>query len=246
MSRQIKILGTEAINVSDISSGGHVPSLTLNKGTYSVSIESDVKFHDQQLSLDQVILFNCAPLKSGNADGWYNVVNGSQAIQIEAEDGEPIYVALLDQVNTTDNTGSVTVTFTPLPSGGCLTGAQTIYLDPSLEKVMVSAVVQSSAMQILLVKDSNGKEIINWKKKSTHGGEMTQMGNTSFKPSGNGNYTVELTPKSGILRGTSELKKDNKVYIETTTLATNDGGCNAGDQDFNDTVVQFFGFRNIG
>ena len=101
-------------------------------------------------------------------------------------------------------------------------------------------------MQTLLVKDSNGKEIINWEKKSTQGGNMTQMGNTSFKPSGNGNYTVELTQNAGILVGKNELKKNNRVYIETITFATNDGGCDAGDKDFNDTVVQFFGFRNLG
>lgn len=246
MSNQIIVNGLEAINVSDITNGGNAPSITLSKGSYSVSIESNVKFHDQQLPLNQVILFNCAPLKSGDANAWYSVVDGNRPIQIEAEDGEPIYAALLDQVTSKDNTGSVTVTFTELPSGGCLTGTQSIYLDPSLKLIMVSSVVQSSAMQSLIVKDSNQKEIINWKKKSSHGGEMTQMGNTSFKPSGNGHYTVELTPNSGILRGTSELKKDNNVYIETTTLATNDGGCNAGDQDFNDTVVQFFGFRNLG
>lgn len=246
MSKQITIKGTDAINVSDISSGGNAPSVTLSKGTYSVSIESDVKFHDQQWPLNQVILFNCAPLQSGDADGWYFVVDGSQPIQIEAEDGQPIYAALLDQVTSADNTGSVTVTFTEVPSGGCLTGTQSLYLDPTLEMVMVSGVVQTSAMQTLVVKDSEGTEIINWEKKSSQGGEMTQMGYKRFKPSGDGNYTVELTANSGILRGTNQLKKDGKVYIETTTFATNDGGCNAGDKDFNDTVVQFFGFRNLG
>ncbi len=246
MSQQITIQGTEAINVSDLSSGGNVPSVTLSKGTYSVSIESDVKFHDQQWPLNQVVIFNCAPLVSGDSDGWYHVVDGSKPIQIDAEDGQPIYAALLDQVTSADNTGSATVTFTELPSGGCLSGTQTVFLDPSLKLIMVSSVVQSSAMQTLVVKDSDGKEIINWQKKSSHGGEMTQMGNTSFKPSGNGNYTVELTANSGILRGSSNLNRGNETYIESVTFATNDGGCNAGDQDFNDTVVQFFGFRNLG
>lgn len=246
MSTQVTINGTDAINVNDISSGGNAPSVTLSQGIYSVSIESTVNFHNQQYPLNQVILFNCAPLKSGNADGWYFVVDESKPIQIEAKDGEPIYVALLDQVTSTDNTGSVTVTFTQEPAKGCLTGTQTIYLDPSLKKIMVSAVVQSSGMQTLVVKDSTGKEIINWKGNSSQGGKMTQLGNTSFAPSGDGNYTVELTANSGILYGRSELKRDGKIYIETNTFATNDGGCDAGDKDFNDTVVQFFGFRNLG
>ncbi len=107
----ITLKGTDAINLSDIAQGGTAKSLTLSPGKYAVNLESTVKFHDSVYDLDQVVLFNTAPLETNNSERWYFVVNSSQGIQISVEENEPVYAVILDQVTSADNKGSLKVTF---------------------------------------------------------------------------------------------------------------------------------------
>jgi hypothetical protein len=116
MSKTITLNGKDAINVSNIQSGGKAGSITLSPGKYAVNMVSTVKFHDDRLKLDQVVIFNCAPLNTQHSEKWYFVVNTSEGIQITAEENRPIYAVILDQLNSDDNTGSLTVSFTPLPA----------------------------------------------------------------------------------------------------------------------------------
>lgn len=130
--------------------------------------------------------------------------------------------------------------------GTCTNGAQTVFLDPALKLVTVTASAQSSGTQTVSIADSTGKVVFTATGNSSSGGKYTVIGQGSFVPSGNGNYTVALTTNSGIIYGYGNSANSRTLINVMHTFATNDGGCTSGDQDFNDLVVQIFGFYTAG
>ncbi|QOZ84239.1 MULTISPECIES: hypothetical protein [Chromobacterium] len=114
-AKQLTIQGTGAINLSNISAGGSAPSIKLPSGKYAVTLTSDVNYHDgSPVFCQQAILFNCAPLNTGDYEKWFYVLNTTEGCIIKAEENQPVYAFIVDQVNSADNTGSATVTFTPI------------------------------------------------------------------------------------------------------------------------------------
>ena len=111
----LTIQGTSAINLQDIKAGGSAPSVTFpNDGQVFVKIESNVKYSGSTWPLNQVYLFNCAPLSSGDYYRWFYVVNTIEGIIINVNANQPVYAFIVDQVTSLDNTGTLTVTFTPV------------------------------------------------------------------------------------------------------------------------------------
>ncbi|MGI0116293.1 hypothetical protein [Zooshikella sp. RANM57] len=127
-----------------------------------------------------------------------------------------------------------------------VTGNQIINIDPQDKLVQVIAYAQSSGVQSVVIKDSNGRSVFEAKGKSSSGGEITRIGEGSFLSGGNGTYTVELTPNAGILPCESACVYKGSPYIHSYSFATNDGGANAGDKDFNDLYVDIIVFKNKG
>lgn len=131
-------------------------------------------------------------------------------------------------------------------AGTCTSGSKTIFIDPSAKLISVVASAQSSGTQSVTIKDSNGTQVFTASGASSSGGKYTVIGQSTFSPSGDGNYTVELTSGSGILYGNGYVVKNANVFNAMHTFGCNDGGCTAGDKDFNDLVVQIMSFRNKG
>ena len=112
MSNQVVVQGTDAINFSGMSNvKSFIPS---EDGEYAVQSKSTVFYHHGDFPLHQVLIFNTAPLNTGDSEKWYFSVSNKQGITVTGKAGKPIYVFLVDQVSSTDNTGSATVTFTKL------------------------------------------------------------------------------------------------------------------------------------
>ncbi|HAA24246.1 MAG TPA: hypothetical protein DCR93_02645 [Cytophagales bacterium] len=65
--------------------------------------------------MNQVLIFSTAPLGSGDADRWYFAPTQAGGAIIESDGVNPIYTFIVDQLNSKDNTGEATVTFTPIP-----------------------------------------------------------------------------------------------------------------------------------
>ncbi|WP_163836207.1 hypothetical protein [Spartinivicinus ruber] len=127
-----------------------------------------------------------------------------------------------------------------------VTGTQLINIDPNNKLVNVAAYAQSSGNQTVVIKNSSGKVVFQAQGKSSSGGELTSIGEGSFLSDGNGTYTVELTPNAGILPCESACVYQGAPYIHTYSFATNDGGANAGDKDFNDLYVNITIYKNKG
>lgn len=115
-SQTITLQGTQTINLQDITlPGSAAPSVTFPEtGQVSVSLESDVKYCGSEWPLNQVFLFNTAPLQSGDYYRWFYVANTAEGITMNVTAGQPIYAFIVDQVTSSDNTGAMTVTFTPV------------------------------------------------------------------------------------------------------------------------------------
>ncbi|MCG8461576.1 MAG: fucose-binding lectin II [Holophagales bacterium] len=112
--------------------------------------------------------------------------------------------------------------------------------------VSAFATVQSSATQKVTVTDSSGSVVFTASGKSSSGGEYTVIGEGTFLPSQDGKYTVEMTAGSGNVKGRGIASVDDVIQLKTLTFGSNDGGCDAGDRDFNDLVVILTGYRNRG
>jgi hypothetical protein len=111
----VTLNGTQAFNLTNHS--GNVTKFTPPQdGEYLVQANVSVNFHLQKLPLRQVFLFSTAPLTTGDSYSWYFAVGsgGGNGITIQLTMGNPIYVFLVDQVDSTDNTGTASVTFTYL------------------------------------------------------------------------------------------------------------------------------------
>jgi hypothetical protein len=105
--------GTQAINLSQIPGNTQIftPSVS---GEYAISASVNVNFHNDELPLSQAMIFNTAPLETGNSYMWYLVVSNGSGATAQLTQGCPVYVFLVDQVDSTDNTGTASVTFTLL------------------------------------------------------------------------------------------------------------------------------------
>ena len=86
----------------------------LPQGQYAVTLKSDNLTYKSGVACQQVIVFNTAPLLTGNYEKWFYTVNTSEGTVMTVQAGQPVYVFIVDQVTSTDNTGSVNVVFTPL------------------------------------------------------------------------------------------------------------------------------------
>ena len=109
----LTLQGTSALNLSNYSTQTQVFTPTVS-GEYAISANVSVNFHGSQLPLSQALIFNTAPLATGNSYMWYLVVSNGNGATAQLTANNPVYVFLVDQVDSTDNTGSAIVTFTPL------------------------------------------------------------------------------------------------------------------------------------
>ena len=115
MANTLTLTGKDAINVANPSyTGWKTTNIKLSAGTYAVNVDSTVNFNGNNLPLKQVILFNTAAIKTNADESWYTVVDQTQGTQITVAKDEPVYAVVLDQLNITDNSGSLTVTFTEI------------------------------------------------------------------------------------------------------------------------------------
>lgn len=114
--QQLTLQGIQTINLQNITlPGSAAPSVTFpQNGQVTVTLTSTVKYYGATWPLNQVILFNTAPLTSGDYYRWFYLVNTVEGIVMNVQANEPIYAFIVDQVTSADNTGSMTVTFTPL------------------------------------------------------------------------------------------------------------------------------------
>ncbi|MEM1323863.1 MAG: hypothetical protein AAGG75_26625 [Bacteroidota bacterium] len=125
----------------------------------------------------------------------------------------------------------------------CGSGDQNFYLNPTLNLISVIASVQSSADQTVTITDSDGNEVFKASGSSSSGGTYTMIGNKQFAPSGDGNYKAVLTANAGIVATRGQAFVESDVYQAVVNFGTNDGGCKAGDHDFNDLVVQIIAMK---
>lgn len=128
----------------------------------------------------------------------------------------------------------------------CTSGNQSISLLPNGKLVYVTAAAQSSGVQSVQIKDSSGAVVFSAQGASSSGGAFTVIGTGTFSTSADGIYTVILTGNAGILAEESSVVYQGKVFLQACTFLTNDGGCQAGDRDFNDLSVFINCFGNVG
>lgn len=84
-------------------------------GEYAVTSHSTVTFQaESNASLHQVFLFSTFPLDTGDAERWYFSMSNKQGITLTGKKNKPIYIFLVDQISSVDNTGEAVVTFTKL------------------------------------------------------------------------------------------------------------------------------------
>jgi len=111
----VTLNGTQAFNLTN-----HPDNVTKftppQDGEYLVQASVSVNFHFQELPLRQVFLFSTAPLTTGDSYKWYFAVGSGSGsgITIKLSANKPIYVFIVDQVDSADNTGTASVTFTYL------------------------------------------------------------------------------------------------------------------------------------
>lgn len=128
----------------------------------------------------------------------------------------------------------------------CATSIPSISLIPGSKLVYVVASVQSSGTQTVQIKDSSGKVVFNASGSSSSGGQFTVIGTGTFLTTADGIYSVTLTSGAGILTDETAVVYQGSVFQQTYTYLTNDGGCQAGDRDFNDLCVSITCFGRVG
>lgn len=128
----------------------------------------------------------------------------------------------------------------------CISGNQSISLLPGGKLVYVTATVQSSGVQSVQIKDSAGNVVFSAQGASSSGGTFTVIKTGTFSTSADGIYTVSLTANAGILADESSVVYQGKVFLQAYSFLCNDGGCQAGDRDFNDLGVFINCFGNVG
>jgi hypothetical protein len=112
---KITINANSAINLTNISESGSGATLVnLTTGKYAVTLSEDTMKFGGNAYIQQVILFNTTPLKDGEYEKWFYTVNTSEGTVIKVDGDYPVYVFIVDQLSVSDNSGSATVTFTPI------------------------------------------------------------------------------------------------------------------------------------
>lgn len=113
-STSVTIQATSAINLTSIPS--NVITVNLPAGKYAVTLANDsMKYNSgSQVYIQQVILFNTAPLETANYEKWFYTVNTSEGTVISVAQNQPVYVFIVDQITSDDNSGSANVNFTPI------------------------------------------------------------------------------------------------------------------------------------
>ena len=113
--------GTSAINLSNTS--GSTASVVFDETTqpnivdnqrYAVTISGAVTYQGAKMPLKQAFVFNTRPLTDADYYDWYHLVSVDSSADVTFTKGNPIYIFLVDQVTSSDNTGSFKITFTPI------------------------------------------------------------------------------------------------------------------------------------
>jgi hypothetical protein len=114
----VELQASSAINLTDLSASGSgaVKVTGLQAGAYSVTLHDDtMKFRDD-IKVNQVIIFNTSPVTTGDYIRWYYLVNTVEGIVMNYDGTGSVYVFIVDHINVKDNTGSVKINFSPIPS----------------------------------------------------------------------------------------------------------------------------------
>ncbi|MEW7854732.1 hypothetical protein AB2M95_02380 [Pseudomonas chlororaphis] len=112
---KITINALSAINLTNLSeSGSGAIPVNLAAGQYAVTLSEDTMQFRPNLYIHQVILFNTTSHKDGSCEKWYSTVNTSEGTTIKVDGNKPVYVFIVDHYSVHDNSGSATVTFTPV------------------------------------------------------------------------------------------------------------------------------------
>lgn len=115
-SFQIKIDAVSA--VLDIEKGKLMEKLTPHKVEpgveYEVSVKSNAYYHNRELPVKKVVIYNTT---NNNPNGWFYIVEEGhpQVIKIgeQGTQHNEVYAFFID-ITSQDNTGSATITFSPL------------------------------------------------------------------------------------------------------------------------------------
>jgi hypothetical protein len=105
------IQAIDAINLSKIPNVNN-NKIVLKKGKYAVTFTSNMCYAGNLGPLDQIMIFSTTPLNSDDSEKWYFAPVKSQGTYVRSDGSNPIYVFVVDQVNSYDNTGAAIVTFT--------------------------------------------------------------------------------------------------------------------------------------
>ncbi|WP_044563821.1 hypothetical protein [Azospirillum sp. B4] len=120
MSTPISIVlqAKSAINLSDLSASGSgaVQVKGLQAGAYSVTLKNDTMQFRSGIKVNQIIIFNTSPVTTGDYIRWYYLVNTVEGIVMNYDGSGSVYVFIVDHGTVADNTGSVTVNFSLVPS----------------------------------------------------------------------------------------------------------------------------------
>lgn len=116
---------------------------------------------------------------------------------------------------------------------------------PAGSRVFVVCTTQSAALQTVTILGPEGAPVFGALGVGDAGGALTVIGQGSFVAAA-GAYTVMMTEGAGLLRGGETIVHAGGPRITTHVLASNDGGAEAGDRDFNDLVVTIQVYATVG
>lgn len=112
MSNTITNFGTDALNLTNVE--GIQPFTPIEDGTYAVTLTNNIACHSGATSLNEVLLFNTAPLETDDPEKWYFTVDVNQGAIISGKVGRPIYAFLVDQSSAANNAGKIDIKFTKI------------------------------------------------------------------------------------------------------------------------------------
>ncbi|WP_430412659.1 hypothetical protein [Kordia sp.] len=91
-----------------------IPYDAVSGQEYAVSLTSKAKYHKNELPVNKVVIYNTT---NTNPKGWFYVVEEGQSTVItigkEGTENTKVYAFFID-ITAQDNTGSATLTFTPV------------------------------------------------------------------------------------------------------------------------------------
>ncbi len=110
----------------------------------------------------------------------------------------------------------------------------------------VTASAQSSADQSVKILAPDGSVLFEASGRSSSGGAFTLLKTGTFTAPTRGVYEVHMTPNAGVLGSGSNCHHNSEILMRTFGFGANDGGCEAGDRDFNDLYVSITIFGRTG